>query len=138
MRGILCGMDQKDTSTSEILASWLSPWYLAVTFSAFFAGGTLEFDFLGDDFDEFLYSALCLVRLSIHALRQFMELLMTLTLSTGGLWKMTSRSSPYSALSLVRQRIHAVRQSTRLSGKMSYYFSWFPGDDFMFVSVFSA
>ena len=52
--------------------------------------------------------------------------------------QMTSRLSPYSALSLVRQRIHAVRQSTRLSGRISHYFSWFPGDDFMFVSVFSA
>ena len=51
------------------------------------------------------------------------------------LWEMTSGLSPYSALSLVRQRIHAVRQSTRLSGRISHYFSWFPGDDFMFVSV---
>ena len=37
--------------------------------------------------------------------------------------QMTSRLSPYSALSLVRQRIHAVRQSTRLSGRISHYFS---------------
>ena len=37
-------------------------------------------DLLEDDFDEFLYSALCLVRLWIHALRQFTELLMTLAL----------------------------------------------------------
>ena len=51
---------------SEILASRLSPWYLAVTFSACLAGGTQELDFLGDDFDEFLYSAQCLVRQRIH------------------------------------------------------------------------
>ena len=57
-----------------------------------------------------------------------------------GLWEMTAGLSPYSALSLVRQRIHAVRQSTRLSGRISHVFhvKWFPGDDFMFVSVFSA
>ena len=54
-----------------------------------------------------------------------------------GLWEMTSGLSPYSALSLVRQRIHAVRQSTGLSGIISHYFSWFPGDDFM-VSPYSA
>ena len=46
--------------------------------------------------------------------------------------------SPYSALSLVRQRIHAVRQSTWLSGSVSHYFLWFPGDDFRVVSVFCA
>ena len=53
---------------------------------------------------------------------------------------MTSRLSPYSALSLVRQRIQAVRQSTRLSGRISHvlHAKGFPGDDFMFVSVFSA
>ena len=41
----------------EILASRLSPWYLAVTFSACLAGGKQELDFLGDDFHEFLHSA---------------------------------------------------------------------------------
>ena len=70
--------------------------------------------FLGDDFDEFLYSALCLVRLRTHALRQSTELVkkLTLFLRAGGLKEMTSGLSPYSALSLVRQRIHALRQST--------------------------
>ena len=53
------------------------------------------------------------------------------------LWEMTSGLSPYSALSLVRQRLRAVRQSTWLSERISH-FSWFPGDDFLFVSVFSA
>ena len=47
--------------------------------------------------------------------------------------------SPYSALSLVRERIHAVRQSTRLSGiSLIFCVLWSLGDDFMFVSVFSA
>ena len=45
-------------------------------------------------------------------------------------WEMTSGLSPFSSLSLVRQRIHALRQSTRLS--------FFLGDDFTIVSVFSA
>ena len=66
--------------------------------------------FLGEDFDEFLHSALCLVRLWTNALRQFTELVKKLTLFLhGALWWMTSRLSPYSALSLVRQRIHAMR-----------------------------
>ena len=37
------------------------------TFSACLAGGKQELDFLGDDFDEFLHSAQCLVRQRIHA-----------------------------------------------------------------------
>ena len=54
------------------------------------------------------YSALSLVRHRIHALRQFMELLMKLTyLQHEGRLR-----SPYSALCLVQQRIHALRQST--------------------------
>ena len=53
-------------------------------------------------------------------------------------WEMTSGLFPYSALSLVRQRIHAVRQSTRLSERISHNFSWFLGDYFKIVSVFSA
>ena len=65
--------------------------------------------FLGDDFYEFLYSALSLVRKWIHALRQFTVLVKHLTYFQG--------VSPCSALSLVRQRIHAVRQSTRLFWK---------------------
>ena len=52
---------------SEILASRLSRWYLAVTFSACLARGIQELNFLGDDFDEFLYSAQCLFRQRIHA-----------------------------------------------------------------------
>ena len=44
--------------------------------------------------------------------------------------------SPYSALSLVRQRIHALRQSTELV-VCSHIPTWFLGDDFMFISVFS-
>ena len=47
---------------------------------------------------------------------------------------MTSCWSPYSALSLVRQRIHALRQSTELLKKLTYFL----GDVFMLVSVFSA
>ena len=43
-----------------------------------------------------------------------------------GLWEMTSGLSPYSALSLVRQRRHVLCSSFSL------------GDDFKFVSVFSA
>ena len=31
-----------------------------------------------------------------------------------------------------------MRQSTRLSGRISHFLSWFLGDDFKIVSVFSA
>ena len=42
--------------------------------------------------------------------------------------------------SLVRQRIHALRQSTELCEEAHIFSTcrWTLGDDFMFVSVFSA
>ena len=75
--------------------------------------------FLGDDFRfVFVFSA----QLGLHsilALRQSTWLIGRFSRSSPGL-------SPYSALSLVRQRIHAVRQFTRLSGRISHFFSCFP------------
>ena len=62
-----CAVSTKRTILQQDSGLSVEPWYLAVTFSACLAGGIQELDFLGDDFDEYLYSAQCLVRQRIHA-----------------------------------------------------------------------